>query len=228
MIALFRYEAAILFRSHRWIFPLITYALLLSAGAAGGASSVAGGASPGVPLRVGLDWSAAMLVPVVALLTRSMLAAEPSAARACVAAAAGPVRAQLATLLTAMAGGAVLALAGACYEVFSTKVAAAFAQPEILLAGLGTAVVCLLVGSAVGTLCNRPLLRHPAMALLGTVAAVVFALVSDVSPASAALRGTGAAVPSAAWPAGVPLLAAVVLLAGSWTASALTAARRAG
>jgi len=144
-----------------------------------------------------------------------------------VAAAAGPVRAQLATLLTALAGGAVLALAGACYEVFSTR-AAAFAQPEILLAGLGTAVVCLLVGSAVGTLCNRPLLRHPAIALLGTVAAVVFALVSDMSPASAALRGSGAAVPSAAWPGGAPLLAALILVAGSWTASALTAARRAG
>ncbi len=215
MIALLRYQAAILLRSHRWIFPVIAYALLLSVG--GGSSE---------PLADGLDWSAAMLVPVVALLTRSTLTAEPGAARACVAAAAGPARAQLAALLTAIGGGAVLALAGACYEVLTDKVAAAD-RPAILWAGLGTAVVCMLVGSAVGTLCNPPLLRHPAASLLGTVAAVVLALASDASPASAALRGSGAAVQSPAWPSGVPLLAAVVLLAISWTASALAAAHRA-
>jgi hypothetical protein len=111
--------------------------------------------------------------------------------------------------------------------VLTDKVAAAD-RPAILWAGLGTAVVCMLVGSAVGTLCNPPLLRHPAAALLGTVAAVVLALASDASPASAALRGSGAAVQSPAWPSGVPLLAAVVLLVISWTASALAAARRAG
>jgi hypothetical protein len=33
--ALLRYQAANLFRSHRWILPLLTYALLLSVGGAG-------------------------------------------------------------------------------------------------------------------------------------------------------------------------------------------------
>ncbi|HSR86313.1 MAG TPA: hypothetical protein VLM11_19215 [Streptosporangiaceae bacterium] len=66
-------------------------------------------------LASGFDWSAALLVPVVALLTRSMLTAEPAAARACVAAARGPRRAQLATLITAVAGGAGLGLAGVVY-----------------------------------------------------------------------------------------------------------------
>jgi hypothetical protein len=35
MIALLRYQTAILLRSHRWIFPLIGYALLIGVGAAG-------------------------------------------------------------------------------------------------------------------------------------------------------------------------------------------------
>ena len=218
MIALLRYHAAVLVRSHRWVFPVVIYAFLL----------LSVGASSAEPLRDGLDWSAAMLVPVVALLTRSMLTAEPGAARACVAAAAGPGRAQLATLLTALGGGVVLALAGAGYEVLSDKSVPLGAMPATLGAGLGTAVVCLLVGSGVGALCNPPLVRHPAVALVGTMAAVVFALVADVSPASAALRGNGAAQVSAAWPSGVPLLAAAGLVAFSWTASALAAARRGG
>jgi hypothetical protein len=234
-----------LFRSHRWIFPFVSYALLLVVGVASGATSsgslAAGGVSSGTPLRASMDWSGAMLVPVLALLTRSMLTAEPDASRACVAAAAGPMRAHLATLLTAICGGLVLALAGAGYDVLTyatatpsarpgtlNKLMLTFAHPQILLGGLVTAVVCLLVGSAVGTLFNRPLLRHPAAALLGTLAAVVVALVSDVSPASASLRGSGATVQASAWPSGVPLLAAVLLCAFAWTASALAAAHRAG
>jgi hypothetical protein len=222
VIALLRYQAAILFRSHRWVFPLISYVLLISVAGIGQKQ----------PLSNGLDWSAAMLLPVVALLTRSMLTAEPGAARACVSAAAGPGRAQLAVLSTALAGGVALALAGAGYEMVTTGGVAhlIFADPGELLsslaAGLGKAVICVFVGSAVGTFCNPPVLRHQAIALLATIAAVVVALVSSVSPASAALRGSGAAVQSASWPAGVPLLAAAALLALSWIVSARLAAHR--
>jgi len=233
MIALVRYQAAILLRSFRWIFPLILYGMLLAVGFSGQQ-----------PLALGLDWSAAILVPVVALLTRSMLTAEPAAARACVAAAAGPLRAQLSTLLAAAGGGLVLAVAGICYEVLSdmyvlgpkpgqpapgpaAKAVAALAHPAVLSAGAGTILVCLLVGSAVGALCNPPLLRHPGTALLGTMAAVIFAVASDVSPAGAALRGAGAAAEAPGWPV-LPLLGAVVLLAVTWTASVLAAARRTG
>ena len=35
MSALLRYQSAILLRSHRWIFPLIGYGLLIAVGAAG-------------------------------------------------------------------------------------------------------------------------------------------------------------------------------------------------
>jgi hypothetical protein len=216
MIALLRYQSANLFRSHRWIFPLIVYTLLISVGGAGSGRQA---------LADGMDWSAAVLVPVVALLTRSMLTAEPGAARACVSAAAGPARAQLATLLTALAGGGVLALGGAGYELVTCGHQATLLIP--FFAGLGKAVVCLLVGSAVGTLFNRPLIRHPAAALLSTMAAVVVALVSSVSPASAALRGNGAAVQAAAWPAGVPMLAAFFLVGASWATSCWLAGRRA-
>jgi hypothetical protein len=222
--ALLRYQAGILFRSHRWVFPLITYVVLISVAGVGQTQS----------LGDGLAWSAAMLLPVVALLTRTMLTAEPSAARACVAAAAGPRRAQLAVLATALAGGLVLALAGAAYELLTTGSAMKLAgrDPGLVVrglgAGLGTAVVCVCVGSAIGTLCNPPVVRHQAVALLSTIAAVVLGLVTSVSPASAALRGSGAAVQAANWPAGVPLLAAVILLVLSWLVSALLAARRSG
>jgi len=226
--ALLRYQSAILLRSHRWIFPLIAYGVLISVGA-----------TATMPLADGLNWSAAILVPVVAFLTRSMLTAEPQAARACAAAATGPARAQLASLIVAVGGGVVLGVAGTCFEVLTaqsvaaqplpgifSKVSATVAHPAALLAGLVTAAVCLLVGSAIGALCNPPLLRHPGLAMLSTLAAVVVALASDVSPASAALRSGDGAVRAPHWPGGVPLLAAVCLVGITWGASLLAAAMR--
>jgi hypothetical protein len=228
--ALLRYQAAILLRSHRWIFPLIAYGLLISVGAAGSSS-----------LAETLDWSAAMLVPVVAFLTRAMLTAEPDAARACVAAAAGTVKAQLATLLVALGGGALLGVGGICFGLLTaeppttataagatSKLAAIAGHPGIVVAGLLTTLVCLFVGAAVGALFNPPLLRHPGAAMLATLAAAVFGLASDVSPAGAALRFTSqTANPVAAhWPGSFPLAAAVCLLAVTWAASIYAATRR--
>jgi hypothetical protein len=236
VIALLRYQTAILLRSHRWVFPLIAYGLLV----------LAVGAEGSTPLAQVLDWNAAMLVPIVAFLTRSMLTAEPDAARACVAAAAGPVRAQLAALLTALGAGAVLAIGSACAGVVlgapavpqvpppggvAIKITSAFGHPGILAAGLVTAAVCLIVGSAVGALCNPPLLRHPGAAMLATLAVAIFALASDVSPASAALRHRVTAAQSVAqvsahWPGIAPVLTAACVLAVAWTASTYAAARR--
>jgi hypothetical protein len=230
VIALLRYQAAILLRSYRWIFPLILYGVLLGVGF-----------SSSEPLTQGMDWSAAILVPAVALLTRSMLTAEPAGARACVAAAAGPVRAQLATLLAAAFGGVVLAVIGICYTVLTdgyvlklkpgqpppgpiSKAVAAITHPATLSVGVGMLLVCLLVGCAVGALCNPPLLRHPAMATISTIAAVIFAVASDVSPAGAALREGGITSRAPGWPV-MPFAGALVLLAVTWTASTLAAAR---
>jgi hypothetical protein len=224
MRALLRYQSGILFRSHRWVFPLIMYVLLISVAGVGQKQ----------PLSSGLDWSAAMLVPVVALLTRSMLTAEPEASRACVAAATGPARAHLAVLTAALGGGAVLALAGAGYEMVTTGNVGRLVVHHpgqfgsALAGGLGTALICIFVGSSIGALFNRPVIRHQAVALLSTTSAVVLGLLSTVSPANAALRGDGAAIQSAAWPAGVPFLAAAILLAVTWLVSARLATRRSG
>jgi hypothetical protein len=220
--ALVRYQAAILFRSHRWVLPLIGYVVLISVASVGGQDS----------LGDGLNWSAAMLLPVVAFLTRSMLTAEPQAARACVAAAAGPRKAQVAVLLTGLAGGAALALLGAAYELatFGGLRKMLHVHPWLLTTGLGSglgkAVICVVVGSAVGTFCNPPVIRHQTVAVLSTIAAVLLALLSSVSPASAALRGSGASIQSASWPTGVPFLVAGILLVASWLLSASLAARR--
>jgi hypothetical protein len=231
MTALLRYQTAILLRSHRWIFPLIGYGLLIAVGAAGSTS-----------LAETLDWSGAMLVPVVAFLTRGMLTAEPDAARGCVAAAAGPVRAQLATLIVPLGAGAVLAIAATVFDVLTAeaaartpasglpaKVTAAAQHPGIVAAGLLIAVVCLLVGSAVGALCNPPLLRHPAAAMLSTLAAIILALGAGVSPANAAISHTTAQVanPLAAnWPGTGSLAGAACLLAAVWALSVYAGARR--
>jgi hypothetical protein len=231
MTALLRYQTSIMLRSRRWIFPLIGYGLLIAVGAAGSTS-----------LAETLDWSGAMLVPVVAFLTRAMLTAEPDAARACVAAAAGPVRAQLATLIVPLGGGALLGVVAAVFDVLTAaaaakppasglaaKVTAAADHPGILAGGLLIALVCLLVGSAVGALCNPPLLRHPAAAMLSTLAAIVFALAAGVSPASAAISHTTAqaASPVAAnWPGTGALAGAACLLVLTWAVSVMAAARR--
>jgi len=229
--ALLRYQAAILLRSHRWIFPLIGYALLITVGAAGSTS-----------LAETLDWSGAMLVPVVAFLTRAMLTAEPDAARACVAAAVGPVRAQFATLIVPLGGGALLGVVAVVFDVLTAeaaarapesglagKVTAAAGHPGIVAGGLLIAVICVLVGSAVGALCNPPLLRHRAAAMLSTLAAIVLALAAGVSPANAAISHTTAqaASPLAAnWPGAGSLIGAACLLAVTWGLSVLAATRR--
>lgn len=97
-----------------------------------------------------------------------------------------------------------------------------------LAAGLAAASVCLLVGGAIGAFCNPPLVRRPAVGILATTGAVILALVSDVSPASAALRGAGSVQQSISWLPGLPVSVAAVLLAASWTASTMLAARRGG
>lgn len=215
MTALIRYQAAVLLRAHRWVGPLLLYATLLTF------------LGDRQPLRDGLDRSAAMLVPAAAWLTRSALTAEPAAARACTAVAGGPYRAHVAALLTGLGGGVILAFAGVAYElVRCQRPGGASALASALGAGLVTAAVCLLVGSAVATACNPPLVRHPAIGFLSTIGAVVLALVADVSPANAALRGPGSTLVASDWLTGLPLLVALALVAVSWLASTLLAARR--
>jgi hypothetical protein len=222
MTAMIRYQLAVLLRSHRWIGPFLLYAVLLVLFA------------DSQPLGEGLDWSAAMLVPTAALLTRSMLTAEPAAARACVAAASGAYRAQLACCAGALAAGGVLGLAGACYELARDQwpkhdsLAHLGHTPAVFGFGLLITAICLLVGCAIGVFFNPPVIRHPGAAILCTLGAIVLGLVSSISPASAALRHAGSTSPThGSWP-GSPLLAALGLLVVSWAVSAFLAGRRGG
>jgi hypothetical protein len=209
MIALMRYQWAVLVRSHRWIIPVLLYLVLI-------------GVEGTTTLASGLTWAAAILVPVVAILTRSMLVAEPDAARAVVAAARGPIRSQLAALLVALSAGAVLAVLGAAFEL----VVSSHDSGRALAAGLLVAVVCLLVGSAAGALCNPPLLRNRGLAIMATTAAVIFALAAAISPANAALRSSGTSAHGVSWPTPLAFGAALALFAITWAASALAAAHR--
>lgn len=109
------------------------------------------------------------------------------------------------------------------------KVTAAAEHPGIVGGGLLIALVCLLVGSAAGALCNPPLLRHPGVAMLSTLSAIVIGLVTAVSPANAAISHTQAQAAgplTANWPGPGALAGAACLLAVTWAVSLYAAARR--
>jgi len=229
--ALIRYHVSLLLRSHRWIPAAVIYAIgVVGLGGVGG-PAVARGAA----LGQGLSWSALILVPCVAWLTRSVLTAEPPAARSCVAAASGPRRAQLAALCAALGLGVIFGIIGICWEVITAGVVRAPHTNSVLFGstfsdlgrGAGAALICLLVGSAIGALCNPPVITRPAASMLTSTAAVVLGLVWSVSPANAAVR-TGYSSASGSWPAGLPVIAAITLLVVAWSVSALVAARRGG
>lgn len=93
-------------------------------------------------------------------------------------------------------------------------------------ARLPLGVTCLLAGSAIGALCNPPLIRHRAYAVISTAAVAIAALAASGSPANAAIRATSA-TPAHHLP-WVPVLIAVIVAALAWTASVVAAPRRAG
>ncbi len=227
MIALTRYQIALLLRSHRWIPPAVLYVF--------GVVALGGIRLPfGAGLAPALSWAALMLVPAVAWLTRSILIAEPPAARACVAAAGGPRRTQIAALLAAVLVGVAFGLIGIIWETFSAGLPRTAATNAIRLGdafhivggGLLAALICVLVASAIGALCNPPVVRRPGPGMLITTGAVVLAVAWKASPANAALRTPVTGVRTSDWPHGAPLVAAVALLVIGWAVSAYFAARR--
>src|SRR5215475_4028062 len=146
MIALTRYQLSLLLRSYRWIPPAVLFVL--------GVIGLGGATLPnGAGLSEGLAWSALVLVPVEAWLSRSMLTAEPAASRACVAAAGGPRRTQLAALIAPAVVGAAFGLVGIVWQVFRLGVPRAAGTNAIragdlfadLGGGLAAGLVCLLV-----------------------------------------------------------------------------------
>ncbi|MFC9324708.1 ABC transporter [Kitasatospora sp. NPDC057015] len=183
MRALVRYQAALLLRSYGWLPPFLAYVLLMVVGV-----------TPGDPLLGSQAVGAAVLLPVSAWLVRAVLTAEPAASRACLAAAATAPRVQLAALLTALSAGLALALGGAlgllavCGPVGDAGVPRTPAAAAVA-AGLLASAVCVLLGVAVGALCNRPVLSRAQYGIPLALAAATLVLVAPSSPANAAVRG---------------------------------------
>ena len=170
-------------------------------------------------------------MPACAWLVRVVATVEPGAARACVAAAGGTWRAQLSALLVVAGFGMAMGLLSVPMVLLTAAREGVSDRPEpstglALAAGLLGQLACVLVGVAVGALCNPPVLRIPAAAVLAAGLLVVVALVSPVSPASAAIRAVvGGEGESSRLPL-VELACAVLVAAVTVVASVLVARSR--
>ncbi|MEU9111612.1 ABC transporter [Streptomyces sp. NPDC048483] len=182
MTALLRYQAALLIGSHRWLPPVILYAAF-----------VAVGIQTGGPILDSYGMAGAGLLPIAVWLTRICVTNEPPAARNCVAAAAGPGRVHLACLLTGMSGALLLGILGTAFVALTSDPRSSDHHAIPLLpatgAGLLTALSCVLLGTAVGALCNWPVLRSPGLAVPAGMLAALLVSVVGASPANAAVTG---------------------------------------
>ncbi|MGW1951326.1 ABC transporter [Streptomyces sp. NPDC001920] len=221
MTALFRYQAALLARSQRWLPPVILYAVFLAVGV-----------QVGQPVLDSLGYAAAALLPVAAWLVRICVTNEPPAARTCVAAAAGPGRAHLATLLVALAASAALGTAAIVVVTLISDPVSADHQIRVArlpagAAGLLAALVCALLGTAVGALTNWPLLRSTGRAVPTMLLAALLSVVATGSPAQAAVSDlvSGSRSGTVALPL-LPLVAAALLAAAAIAAACALTSRR--
>ncbi|MEV8017165.1 ABC transporter [Streptomyces sp. NPDC086554] len=219
MNALLHYQSALLLRSQRWLAPVILYAVFLAVGV-----------QSGQPVLDSLAYAAAALLPVAAWIVRICVTNEPPAARSCTAAAAGPWRAHLATLLSAFLASAVLGavatvVVAVISDAASTDHRTAVNRIAASGAGLLAMLVSALLGTAIGAVTNWPLLRSPAWAISVLLLAALLALVTTGSPAQAVLTDliTGSrdgVVPVPLLPvAGAGVLAAAAVAAACGLAS---------
>ncbi|WP_406441823.1 ABC transporter [Streptomyces sp. NBC_00631] len=221
MTALLRYQTALLLRSQRWLPPVILYAVFLGVGV-----------QSGQPVLDSLGYTAAALLPVAAWLVRICVTGEPAAARACVSAARGPARAHLAALLTALTAAALLGtVATLVVTVISQHATNDHRFPVSPVragaAGLLATLACALLGSAVGALTNRPLLRSPGRAVPTMLLAALLAMVVGGSPAHAAVSGLVTGSESGRIPVSpLPLAAAALLTAAAFTTACALNGRR--
>jgi hypothetical protein len=221
MTALLRYQAALLVRSQRWLPPIIMYAAFLGIGV-----------QSGQPVLDSLGYTAAALLPVAAWLVRICVTVEPPAARACVAAAAGPGRAHLARLLVALIAAMVLGTAATLVVTLISAPASTDNRTRVALlpaaaAGLLAALACALLGVAVGALTNWPVLRSPGRAVPAMLLTALLSAVATGSPAQAAVSGLVAGSQSGKVPVPLvpPAAAAVLAAAAIAVACALTSRR---
>ncbi|MFI0902228.1 ABC transporter [Streptomyces sioyaensis] len=222
MTALLRYQTALLIGSHRWLPPVILYAAWLAIGLWGDRPS---------PILGSLGYAAGGLLPVTVWLTRICVTNEPPAARNCAAAAAGPERAHLAAVLTAAGTALLLAVVGVVVVVLMSaphsdhRVAVPVLPAAV--AGLLTALTCLLMGIAIGALSNWPVLRSPAWGIPASLTGALLLLVLGASPANAAMEdmvtGSAHGTVLAPW---LPLAATVLIAAAATTAACALTSRR--
>ncbi|MFD7661931.1 ABC transporter [Streptomyces sp. NPDC059788] len=221
MIPLLRYQCDLLLRSHRWLPPVLLHAAFLAVGV-----------QTGGPILDSYGVAAIGLLPLAAWLCRICVTNEPPAARSCTAAAAGPGRAHLAAVLTGTLSATLLAFAG---TAFVTLVADPHASDHrtvvpvlpAAVAGLLAALVCVLLGTAVGALCNWPVLRRPGWSILSGLMAALLLLVAGASPANAAISGlvTGSAHGTITLPL-LPLLCTALIAAAATALSCRLSSRR--
>ncbi|MEV6564408.1 ABC transporter [Streptomyces kronopolitis] len=220
MTALLRYQTALLIGSHRGLPPVLLYAAWLVIGVQGGS-----------PILGTFGYAAGVLVPVAAWLTRICVTNEPPAARSCVAAAAGPGRAHLAAVLTAAGAALLLALPGVLVVTLLSDPRAndhrAVPVLPAVVAGLLTALTCLLMGIAIGALSNWPVLRSAARGVPVSLTAALLVLVLGASPVNAALSGmiAGSAHGTVHTP-WLPLAATLALAAAATAAACGLTSRR--
>ncbi len=221
MKALLRYQTALLLRSQRWLPPLLLYGVITGIGI-----------QSGQPLLDSLGFSAGAILPVSAWLVRVCATGEPPAARAITQAAAGPARVQLACITTAFSASLVFGAAG-------TLAVAAISSPytddhtlpvptaPAVTAGLLATIACALLGTAVGALCNPPVLRRPGWPIPVTALAALLVLVASGSPANAAVSGlVSGSHTGAVHPPVLPLLLTAAICALATALGCRLAARR--
>jgi hypothetical protein len=223
MTALLRYQAALLVRSQRWLPPFILYAAFLAIGVQGGQ-----------PVLDSLGYAAAAVLPVAAWLVRICATNEPPAARSCVGAAVGPVRAHLACLLVALSAAVLIGTASTLIVTLisdptSTDHRTRLPVVEAGAAGLLAALVCALLGTAVGALTTWPLLNSPGRAIPAMMLGALLALVAVGSPARSAINALVTGSQQGRVPAPLlPLAAAVLLTAAATAAACSLTTRRSG
>ncbi len=209
-----RYYVVLLARSQRWLGPVLFYAIALAVDSAGGSSAAEAFA-----------YNAAFLLPVAAWLTRAVLTVEAPESAAITATALGPVRARLAALAAATGYSLLCALVGALVAATTGGIGGA----STLVAGLGTELICVLLGTGVGVLTAPPLVPAVGWGLLLSGLIALGMLVARFSPAAMGIRALTQASNAATAHAHLPLVAlpaAVVLVAAAWAVSTAAAIRR--
>ncbi|MFE5136659.1 ABC transporter [Streptomyces fagopyri] len=220
MTALLRYQTSLLLRSQRWLPPFVLYAAFLGIGV-----------QSGQPVLDSLGYAAAAVLPVAAWLVRVCATNEPPAARGCTSAAAGPGRAHLACLLVALATAVLIGAAATLVVTLISDPTSTDHQKRVPVlaaagAGLLVALVCALIGTAVGALTTWPLLRTPGRAVPALLLVVLLALVAPGSPARAALTDLVSGSRTGTVPAPVLPLAGAALLAAAAVAAACAVTSR--